>query len=457
MKNSIPIYVLLLWCFLISVSVSSQGFCEADQCRVFEFTPEKAFDGKRLINHVIRIVEVLTMNFCDNICYIEPGCVSINVYKQVSGHGGYKCELNNVTHERHEHDLEKKDDYFYHAAESACVDNPCDNNSTCQSGFTDKGYRCLCTTGFKGPRCEKDINECADGTSKCSADAMCNNTEGSYRCKCKPGFTGNGRTCKDIDECATGKTNCSADAVCNNIKRSYNCTCKQGYYGDGNICRLAPTCKEIFDRNVLKKSGEVTLHLDSKPTSVFCHMGDFGCGDGGWTPIMKINGSKRTFNYDFHFWKDKETYEEAAGKNGFDLQETKLPTYWKTSFSKICLGMQIGQQLRFIFINKTAESLYSLIADGKNRATSLGRDAWKKVVGSQASLQQNCNMEGFNVKEGNSKARIGIIANQENDCFTCDSRIGFGTEGDNSCGNVATHKPDNGNKHIRAMGYILVH
>ena len=119
--------------------------------------------------------------------------------------------------------------------------------------------------------------------------------------------------------------------------------------------------------------------------------------------------------------------------------------------------MQIGQQLRFIFINKTAESLYSLIADGKNRATSLGRDAWKKVVGSQASLQQNCNMEGFNVKEGNSKARIGIIANQENDCFTCDSRIGFGTEGDNSCGNVATHKPDNGNKHIRAMGYILVH
>ena len=39
--------------------------------------------------------------------------------------------------------------------QSACVDNPCDNNSTCQSGFTDKGYRCLCTTGFKGPRCKK--------------------------------------------------------------------------------------------------------------------------------------------------------------------------------------------------------------------------------------------------------------------------------------------------------------
>ena len=41
-----------------------------------------------------------------------------------------------------------------------------------------------------------------------------------------------------------------------------------------------------------KKSGEVTLHLDSKPMSVFCHMGDFGCGDEGWTPIMKTNRNK---------------------------------------------------------------------------------------------------------------------------------------------------------------------
>ena len=45
-----------------------------------------------------------------------------------------------------------------------------------------------------------DIKECANGTSNCSVDAMCNNTEGSYCCKCKPGFTGNGRTCKGKTE-----------------------------------------------------------------------------------------------------------------------------------------------------------------------------------------------------------------------------------------------------------------
>jgi len=42
-------------------------------------------------------------------------------------------------------------------------------------------------------------------------------------------------------------------------------------------------------------------------------------------------------------------------------------------FSKICLGMKIGQQINLIVINKQANSLYSLIADGQYRATSLGR------------------------------------------------------------------------------------
>ena len=125
--------------------------------------------------------------------------------------------------------------------------------------------------------------------------------------------------------------------------------------------------------------------------------------------------------------------------------------------------MKTGEQENFIAINKSASSLYSLIADGKYRATSLGRNTWKKLIGSRASLQRNCNKEGFNAvgeSHSHSKARIGYIANQENDCRTCDSRIGFGTGGYhddfNTCGNQATHNPDNGNKNIRAMGYILV-
>ena len=140
-----------------------------------------------------------------------------------------------------------------------------------------------------------------------------------------------------------------------------------------------------------------------------------------------------------------------------------MPTYWSTPFSKICLGMMVDQQTNFVVIDKQASSLYLLIADGQYRKTSLGRNKWKSLIGSKASLQRNCNREGFNAQCGhkaNAKARIGILSNNENNCKSCDSRIGFGTAGkhddSNTCGNEAAYSPDNGTKHIKALGYILV-
>jgi len=170
-----------------------------------------------------------------------------------------------------------------------------------------------------------------------------------------------------------------------------------------------------------------------------------------------------TFHYDSKYWSDKNEYNLPGGETGFDSQETKLPTYWNTSFSKICLGMKVGQQMNFIVINKQAKSLYSLIADGQYHATSLSRDTWKKLIGPEASLQTGCNTEGFNSRCTNfeTKARIGILGNTGVQCDGCDSKIGFGTKGHpddfNTCGNVATKESDNGGKSIRAMGYILVH
>ncbi|XP_078351116.1 putative skeletal organic matrix protein 5 [Oculina patagonica] len=156
------------------------------------------------------------------------------------------------------------------------------------------------------------------------------------------------------------------------------------------------SCKEQFEKYNSTKSQVFTLTFGSQKIPVYCHMGNFGCGDGGWTLAMKIDGTKKTFHYNSQFWKDRNSYNLLGGKTGFDLQETKLPTYWNTPFSKICLGMKIGHQINFIVINKQANSLYSLIADGQYRAISLGRNKWKMLIGSQASLQSNCNREGFN-------------------------------------------------------------
>ena len=180
---------------------------------------------------------------------------------------------------------------------------------------------------------------------------------------------------------------------------------------------------------------------------------------------------QRTFHYDSVLWTNKQSFNIDGGKTGFDAEETKLPSYWNTSFSKICLGMNISQVIRFAVIDRQADSLHSLIADGQKRKTSLGRDAWKALIGSRGSLQTYCNVEGFNVegefKESDNvgrraRARIGIISNEFDDCVGCDSRIGFGTGGrpddNNVCGNAADGKwkPDNGGKNITGIGYILV-
>ena len=182
---------------------------------------------------------------------------------------------------------------------------------------------------------------------------------------------------------------------------------------------------------------------------------------GQLTPLVFLLLFQKTFHYDSALWSNKNAYNLPGGKTGFDFEETKLPSYWNTSFSKICLGMKIpGQPIKFLVFNKQAQSLHSLIADGKYRSTSLSRNKWKTLIGSQAS---NYSREGFNAASvGHSRARIGIIGDNDKDCLNPDSRIGFGNGGYhdnlNTCGNFAINNwsSDNGGKNIKAMGYILV-
>ncbi|KAL9953748.1 hypothetical protein ACROYT_G041211 [Oculina patagonica] len=317
-------------------------------------------------------------DFCGALCYMEHNCASYNLMLRSEAEG-HKCELNNSTHEGNEHDLEKNPNYVYRGTKSACVSNACKNQATCQTGFTDKGYRCLCAPRFQGPECQNDADECVSGANDCSADAVCSNTVGSYSCSCKPGYSGDGMICEDVDECSTSTHDCSADAVCNNTKGSYSCSCEPGYSGDGRNCEGSsfPSCKEIYVSQKSQGNKAYLLQMHSGKVPVYCHMTSHGigaCGGGGWTLVMKIDGAKTTFRYDSNIWSDRVDFNLSGGKTGFDQHETKLPTYWNTPFSKICLGMKIGHHINFIVINKQANSLYSLIADGQYRATSLGRN-----------------------------------------------------------------------------------
>ena len=82
-----------------------------------------------------------------------------------------------------------------------------------------------------------DIDECRDGTNKCSSNARCINTQGSYTCSCSHGFRGDGISCHDVDECAKGVHDCHGKAECVNTWGSYHCCCLKGYHGNGKQCK----------------------------------------------------------------------------------------------------------------------------------------------------------------------------------------------------------------------------
>ena len=164
-----------------------------------------------------------------------------------------------------------------------------------------------------------------------------------------------------------------------------------------------------------------------------------------------------------------KSYLIDHGKTGLDNKETKLATYWSTPLKQLCVGMKVSNSVRFIPISYTANSLYDVIASGKFHSTNIPHQTWRSLY-SDSSLQTNCRRQGFNVaaeNKGFARVRIGIIGNNERDCHTADSFIGFGatdskerkicvTQSTNSCGNTACADADKGDREVKAMGYIFV-
>ncbi|KAJ7383577.1 hypothetical protein OS493_026760, partial [Desmophyllum pertusum] len=95
------------------------------------------------------------------------------------------------------------------------------------------------------------IDECRDGTHKCSFNARCTNTDGSYTCSCSSGFQGDGMSCGDSDECAEGVHDCHGKAVCTNTPGSYRCSCSKGYHGNGKQCKASSARRQVPGNGVV--------------------------------------------------------------------------------------------------------------------------------------------------------------------------------------------------------------
>ncbi|XP_046863592.1 uncharacterized protein LOC124457372 isoform X3 [Xenia sp. Carnegie-2017] len=249
------------------------------------------------------------------------------------------------------------------------------------------------------------------------------------------------------------------------INGTLNCTCMEGFSGECNSCQAPAfsSCKEALkDNSSTDGAYMIKTNTSLGYSKVFCKKIISGCFGEGWTLVMKIDGNKKTFQYNSSLWSNKESYKTENGETGLGQNETKLPTYWSTQIKKMCVGMKVNSKIKFISFEIQAESLYELIADGKYRKTTLSRSQWLTLV-ENSSLQQYCDREGFNVvglRGGDAEVKLGILGNNENECISPDSFIGFGGSHDcnfcgvNSCGNFVSWSSND--KNVRTMGYILL-
>ncbi|XP_068670501.1 uncharacterized protein [Montipora foliosa] len=149
-----PIVQFIITSAFVSLHVTTA--CPNDDCRELVFPSFFFFAHKLLVKHNITTIQVHDLEECKWRCYQDPNCVSVNIHTHKNNEGLYRCDLNNATDLRHGPEFLDAVDYFYHGADSACdKEGRCDNGGVCQSGYTDKGYRCVCPPGWKFAYCQQ--------------------------------------------------------------------------------------------------------------------------------------------------------------------------------------------------------------------------------------------------------------------------------------------------------------
>uniref|UniRef100_A0A8B9LFM0 Neurogenic locus notch homolog protein 1 n=1 Tax=Astyanax mexicanus TaxID=7994 RepID=A0A8B9LFM0_ASTMX len=117
--------------------------------------------------------------------------------------------------------------------DDACISNPCQKGSNCDTNPVNGKAICTCPPGYTGSACNQDIDECSLGANPCEHGGRCLNTKGSFQCKCLKGYEGP-RCEMDVNECKSNP--CQNDATCLDQIGGFHCICMPGY--EGEFCQI---------------------------------------------------------------------------------------------------------------------------------------------------------------------------------------------------------------------------
>eukprot|EP00933_Yihiella_yeosuensis_P070771 TRINITY_DN78936_c0_g1_i1.p1 TRINITY_DN78936_c0_g1~~TRINITY_DN78936_c0_g1_i1.p1 ORF type:complete len:1155 (+),score=147.67 TRINITY_DN78936_c0_g1_i1:493-3465(+) len=176
--------------------------------------------------------------------------------------------------------------YFWNTTLGRCEDvdeckgaNPdcIEQGQNCSN--TDGSYECACAAGFNADVANitnntiscSNVDECANGTHNCHANATCADSFGSFSCSCNKGLVGDGLSCNSYDMCMFKTDNCDKNADCHgSTNGTYTCTCRRGFEGNGTNCSDVNECLTNYSTYVnqswyIQRVGNVT------PGNNTCH------------------------------------------------------------------------------------------------------------------------------------------------------------------------------------------
>merc|ERR1711964_72246 len=235
----------------------------------------------------------------------------------------------------------------------------------------------------------------------------------------------------------------------------------------------AKSCEDLREKGrsagVSVGTGRYTLVAGGDRFDAWCVMVD----NRGWTLAMKFWGGSGTYLYENGVWEDSNERNGNAFQHGLRQEDFKGKAFYRVPVKYLRLGMKRNGEsegaIRWVNMRNEHSSgswtLRDIFSHGHNNrdcGCGMNKGRWYSLT-DNASLQHNCNRQGFNVRHQGARVRIGMIANQEGNCGSPDSRLGFGGRGswcgqhnNNACGNECRCSCQHGDRSETRFGYIMV-